>query len=100
MYAGVAPLQASSGGHVRHRLNRTGNRRLNAVIHRIAVSQSRHSAQGRAYLAKKRAEGKTRQEAFRCLKRLLARVILGAWNQCCVPRLADLVPAIALPIDT
>lgn len=88
MYAGVAPLQASSGTHVRHRLNRTGNRQLNAVLHRIALSQSHHSAQAREYLAKKQAEGKTRTEAFRCLKRFLARIVYRAWHRCVVPPLS------------
>jgi transposase len=96
MYAGVAPLEASSAGHVRHRLNRTGNRHLNAILHRIALSQSRHSVQACTYLARKRGEGKTRTEAFRCLKRLLARVILTAWRQCQVPRLVDLDPRVAV----
>ena len=86
--AGVAPRQASSGTHVRHRLNRTGNRQLNAILPRIAVSQRHHSAQASTYLAKKQAEGKTRTEAFRCLKRLLARVVYRAWCRCFVPTLA------------
>lgn len=100
MYAGVAPLEASSAGHVRHRLNRTGNRRLKAIIHRIALSQSRHSAQAQAYLAKKRNDGKTHKEAFRCLKRLLARVILTAWRQCQVPSLVPLDATPTSPLDT
>lgn len=90
MYAGVAPLDASSGEQNRHRLNRRGNRQLNAVLHRIALTQSRCCAKGKAYLAKKQAEGKTRKEAFRCLKRLLARVILTAWNQCTIPSLSEI----------
>lgn len=92
MYAGVAPLEASSGSRIRHRLNRTGNRQLNAVLHRIALSQSRHAPQARTYLARKQAEGKTRKEAFRCLKRLLARIVLTAWRHCTVPTLADITP--------
>jgi transposase len=92
MYAGVAPLEASSGSRVRHRLNRTGNRQLNAVLHRIALCQSRISVQGRTYLAKKQVEGKTRKEAFRCLKRLLARIVLTAWRQCQIPALTTIVP--------
>jgi transposase len=74
-HAGAAPLPASSGQRQRHRLNRTGNRQLNCALHRIAVSQGRLHAPARAYLARKEAEGKSRREALRCLKRHLARVV-------------------------
>jgi len=94
MYAGVAPLDASSGHQTRHRLNRTGNRHLNAILHRIALTQSRTSPQATAYLAKKQAEGKTRTEAFRCLKRFLARAVLTAWNHCPVPSLKEIEAAL------
>ena len=75
MHAGAAPLDASSGQHKRHRLNRTGNRQLNCAIHRIAVTQGRCHEPARAYLARKRLEGKSRREALRCLKRHLTRVV-------------------------
>ena len=68
-YAGVAPLEASSAGQVRHRLNRGGNRRLNAIVYRIAVAQARCSPEAQAYLARRQAEGKTWREAIRALKR-------------------------------
>jgi transposase len=71
--AGVAPIPASSGSRVRHRLDRGGNRQLNCALHRIAVTQGRCYAPAREFLAKKQAEGKTRIEALRCLKRHLAR---------------------------
>jgi transposase len=71
--AGVAPIPASSGSRVRHRLDRGGNRQLNCALHRIAVTQGRCHAPAREFLAKKQAEGKTRIEALRCLKRHLAR---------------------------
>jgi len=71
--AGVAPIPASSGSRVRHRLDRGGNRQLNCALHRIAVTQGRYHAPARDFLAKKQAEGKTRIEALRCLKRHLAR---------------------------
>jgi transposase len=58
-YAGVAPLEASSAGLVRHRLNRGGNRRLNAILYRIALTQARSSPDAQAYLARRQAEGKT-----------------------------------------
>lgn len=71
--AGVAPIPASSGNRIRHRLDRGGNRQLNCALHRIAVTQGRCHAPAREFLAKKQAEGKTRIEALRCLKRHLAR---------------------------
>jgi transposase len=71
--AGVAPIPASSGKRVRHRLDRGGNRQLNCALHRIAVTQGRVHPPARDYLAKKQAEGKSRIEALRCLKRHLAR---------------------------
>jgi transposase len=64
-YAGVAPLEASSAGRVRHRLNRGGNRRLNAILHRMAIAQARSSPAARAYLARRESEGRTRREAIR-----------------------------------
>jgi transposase len=74
-HAGVAPLPASSGGRIRHRLNRHGNRQLNAALHRIAFTQARMHAPAKGYLERKRTEGKTRKEALRCLQRHLARVV-------------------------
>ena len=75
MHAGAAPLPASSGNSNRHRLNRSGNRQLNCALHRIAVTQGQHHPPARAYLARKEAEGKSRREALRCLKRHLARTV-------------------------
>ena len=74
-HAGVAPLEASSGTHHRHRLDRGGNRQLNCALHRIAITQARVHPPARAYLARKQAEGKSRREAIRCLKRQLARTV-------------------------
>jgi transposase len=76
-HAGVAPLEASSGRAQRHRLDRGGNRQLNAALYRIAITQARHHPDARAYLERKRSEGKSRREALRCLKRLLARVVFN-----------------------
>ena len=70
-HGGVAPLEASSGKSQRHRLDRGGNRQLNAALYRIAITQARYHAPAREYLDRKRAEGKSRREAIRCLKRLL-----------------------------
>lgn len=76
-HAGVAPLEASSGKHQRHRLDRGGNRQLNCALHRIAITQARMHPPARVYLARKQAEGKSRREAIRCLKRQLARVVFN-----------------------
>jgi transposase len=76
-HSGVAPLEASSGKNQRHRLDRGGNRQLNAALYRIAITQARYHPAARAYLERKQAEGKTRREAIRCLKRLLARTVFN-----------------------
>lgn len=76
--AGVAPIPVCSGRRDRHRLDRGGDRQLNCALHRIAVTQGRVHEPARAYLAKKKAEGKTRREALRCLKRQLVRSVLHA----------------------
>jgi transposase len=81
-YAGVAPLEASSAGAVRHRLNRGGNRRLNAILYRIALTQARGLPEAQAYLERKRGQGKTTREAFRALKRYIVRAIWRLWQQC------------------
>jgi transposase len=81
-YAGVAPLEAPSAGRVRHRLNRGGNRRLNAILYRIAITQAGASAQAKAYLARRAAEGKSRREALRALKRHLVRAVWRLWQEC------------------
>ena len=74
-HAGVAPLDASSGKHQRHRLDRGGNRQLNCALHRIAITQGRVHAPAKAYLERKQSDGKSRREALRCLKRQLARTV-------------------------
>ena len=76
-HSGVAPLEASSGRVQRHRLDRGGNRQLNAAFYRIAITQARYHPAARAYLERKQAEGKSRREAIRCLKRQLARVVFN-----------------------
>jgi transposase len=67
-YAGTAPVEASSGDVVRHRLSLGGNRKLNNAVPMVATCQARSDARGGAY-RKKLAEGKSRKEALRCLKR-------------------------------
>jgi transposase len=71
--SGSAPIPASSGRTDRHRLDRGGNRQLNCALHRLAVSKGRLDPETAAYLTRRQAEGKTRREALRCLKRHLAR---------------------------
>ncbi len=74
-HAGTAPIPASSGNTQRHRLHRGGDRQLDRAIHIIAFSRARTDPTTQAYLARKHAEGKSKAEAIRCLKRHLARRI-------------------------
>jgi transposase len=71
-WTGTAPLDASSGEQIRHRLSRAGNRKANHVIHIAAVNQIRLDCPGRAYYRRKLAAGKTPMEAMRCLKRRIS----------------------------
>ncbi len=72
---GTAPIDASSGDQVRHRLSRAGNRQVNRVLHIMAVVQLRNPTEGRAYYDRKIAAGKTPREAMRALKRRLSDVV-------------------------
>jgi transposase len=75
-YNGTAPVEFSSAGRKTHRLSRRGNRTLNHAIHMAAVTQIRHAhSPGRGYYDRKVAEGKTRREALRALKRRISDVI-------------------------
>lgn len=94
---GAAPLPVSSGRSDRHRLDRGGNRQLNCAIHRIAVTQGRVDPTAQSYLARKQAEGKSRIEALRCLKRHIARRV---WNLMRTPHQATIRPATATPTLT
>ena len=79
MHAGVAPIPVWSGHTAgRVRLNRSGNRQLNAALHRIAVTQIRLDGPGKAYYARRRAKGDSKTEALRCLKRRLARIVYNS----------------------
>ena len=71
-WTGTAPIEASSGEIVRHRLSRAGNRRMNHMIHIAATTQVRLNTPGRAYFLRKLAAGKTKAEAMRCLKRRIS----------------------------
>lgn len=70
---GTSPVNASSGKHQRHRLNRGGNRQANNALHTVVLHRSRRCSETRAYIDRRRAENKTDREIWRCLKRSLAR---------------------------
>jgi len=75
-YNGTAPIEASSGARKRHRLNPRGNRMLNHALHTIAICQLRYpNTEGRLFFERKLAEGKTKKEAIRALKRRLSDVV-------------------------
>jgi len=76
--AGANPIPASSGRTVRHRLNRGGDRALNRALHDITLTRWRCCPRTRAYITRRRAEGKTDPEIRRCLKRYIARELFGA----------------------
>ena len=85
-YAGTAPVEASSGERIRHRLSRSGDRKLNSALHLVAVTQVRMAhSEGRRYYDRKITQGKTHKEAMRCLKRKIAgrvwRVMLADEQQ-------------------
>jgi transposase len=71
--AGAAPLPASSGNTRRHRLNRGGDRRLNRALYTVALTRLGHDPRTRAYLTRRTAEGSTRREVIRILKRYISR---------------------------
>ncbi len=73
--AGASPIPASSGLTTRHRLNRYGDRDLNQALHHITITRERCHPPTRDYINRRTAEGKTRKEIRRCLKRYLARQI-------------------------
>ena len=88
--AGTRPIEASSGQTERHRLNRGGDRALNYAIHTIALTRMRCDPTTRAYVVRRRAEGKSKREICRCLKRYIARQLYRTLT-------AVMAPAIAAP---
>ena len=74
-WTGTAPLDASSGEQIRHRLSRAGNRKINHMLRMAALSQIRLDTDGRAYYRRQRAAGKTHLEALRCLKRRISDAV-------------------------
>ena len=78
---GVSPVPASSGKTIRHRLNRGGDRAANSALHIIAIGRLRTDLRTKAYIAKRVAEGHSKLEAIRCLKRYIAREVFSLINQ-------------------
>ena len=72
-YCGVSPLPALSGMHARMRLSRAGNGQANSVFHMIAIGRMGHDIQTKEYVKKRIAEGKSKKDIIRCLKRYIAR---------------------------
>ncbi len=74
-HTATAPLKASSGQVVRHRLSRAGDRKLNHALYMVAMAQVRRPSTGQAYDQRKLAEGRSPKEALRCLKRRLSDAV-------------------------
>jgi transposase len=72
---GVSPLDASSGKHERHRLNRGGDRQANSALWRIVITRMAHDPRTRHYIQRRMKQGLTKKEAFHCLKRYIAREV-------------------------
>jgi transposase len=93
-HAGIAPIPVWSGSTSgRVRLTRSGNRQLNAAVHRIAVTQIRLDGPGKTYYEKKKAEGKSTAEALRCLKRRISRTVFNHLTTDQASQQATLTPA-------
>jgi transposase len=76
--AGISPLPASFGRTDRHRLNRGGDRAANSAIHRIVLCRMRHHERTRAYVDRRTAQGLSKKEIMRCLKRYVVREVHSA----------------------
>jgi transposase len=87
---GACPIPASSGKTIRHRLNRGGNRQANAALYRVVITRMRGHRPTLDYLRRRTAEGKSRSEIIRCLKRYVAREIFGYLCTKPAPRGADI----------
>ena len=74
---GTSPIDASSGKHERHRLNRSGDRQANSALWHIVITRMVYDPRTRAYIERRTKEGLTKKEAFRCLKRYIAREVYG-----------------------
>jgi len=81
MLCGSSPIQASSGKTVRHRLNRGGNRQANAALYRVVLVRLRYHQPTKDYVVRRLAEGKSKQEIIRCLKRYVAREVFAVLQE-------------------
>ena len=81
MLCGASPIPASSGKTIRHRLNRGGDRQANAALHRIVIVRLRWHQPTRDYMTRRLAQGKTKKEIIRCLKRYVAREVFAVLDQ-------------------
>ena len=88
MLCGASPIPASSGKTTRHRLNRGGDRQANRALHLAVISRIRLDPRTQTYVAKKTAEGHSKMEIIRCLKRYLAREVYFILN----PGLQHIIP--------
>lgn len=79
-YAGIAPVENSSGKYKKHRNNKAGNRKLNCVLYRLSLYQSTQDEKGKKYYEKKLTEGKSPRHARKCLARQLVRLIANILN--------------------
>ena len=79
---GVSPIEASSGKIVRHRLNRGGNREANRALYMICLARMRRDRRTKEYVARRTAEGKSKREIIRCLKRYVAREVYRVLISC------------------
>jgi transposase len=79
---GVAPIEASSGKVVRHRLNRGGNREANRALYMVCLSRMRRDTRTQEYVARRTQEGKSKREIIRCLKRYIAREVYRVLISC------------------
>jgi transposase len=79
---GVSPIEASSGKVVRHRLNRGGNRDANRALYMICLARMRRDRRTKEYVARRTAEGKSKREIIRCLKRYVAREVYRVLVSC------------------
>jgi transposase len=95
--SGTAPIPASSGQTIRHRLDRGGNRQLNCALHRLAVNKGKWDPDTASYLERNQAEGKSRKEALRCLKRHLARRVWKLLHTSPAPAAPPAAPQTATP---
>jgi transposase len=81
MLCGSSPIPASSGKTTRHRLNRGGDRQANAALYRIVMVRLRYHQPTKDYMARRLAQGKTKKEVIRCLKRYVAREVFAVLHQ-------------------